>query len=273
MNTTQLKDHRLEATLRSRLWPLWRTSIYQPNSSLPLSSFKDAGTNGTHCGRRCTAGVKSAHALIFRRSSVGIDFTQNTHTQHSSSANVIYSEFRVETGFQRLVRRLKEEPLIPLGLGLTIWAFVRAAIAVRRGRSLEANKMFWRRIYAQGFTVAAVVGGNLYWRSDREKRREWEKAVTERKALQKHEAWLRELELRDAEEQDIQSHLARNRKMEDERQSKLRHLMDGSTSSEPTKNRDRASYQPKEGSFMAKVAASRNDVKDSEVNPDINKDK
>jgi hypothetical protein len=43
----------------------------------------------------------------------------------------------------------------------------------------------------------------MYWQTDRQKRKEFDKVVEERKAREKNEAWIRELEARDEEEKDI----------------------------------------------------------------------
>jgi FtsZ-interacting cell division protein ZipA len=62
--------------------------------------------------------------------------------------------------------------------------------------------MFRARIYAQGFTLVAMVAGSIYWDSDRKRRKEFEDVVLERKAREKNEAWIRELEARDEEERE-----------------------------------------------------------------------
>lgn len=60
--------------------------------------------------------------------------------------------------------------------------------------------MFRARIYAQGFTLVAIVAGSFYYQDERLKRRSFEKAVEQKKALEKRERWLAELEARDAED-------------------------------------------------------------------------
>jgi hypothetical protein len=62
--------------------------------------------------------------------------------------------------------------------------------------------MFRARIYAQGFTLVAMVAGSIYWDSDRKRRKEFEGVVEERKMREKNEAWIRELEARDEEERE-----------------------------------------------------------------------
>lgn len=50
-----------------------------------------------------------------------------------------------------------------------------------------------------------MVAGSIYWDADRKKRKEFEGAVSERKAKEKNEAWIRELEARDQEEKELQA--------------------------------------------------------------------
>jgi hypothetical protein len=66
--------------------------------------------------------------------------------------------------------------------------------------SIELNRMFRARIYAQFFTLCAVVAGGMYYKTDRQKRREFDRMVEERKAQEKRDAWLRELETREKED-------------------------------------------------------------------------
>jgi len=73
--------------------------------------------------------------------------------------------------------------------------------------------MFRARIYAQGFTLVAMVVGSMYWKTDRQKRKEFDQVVAERKAKEKNEAWIRELEARDREEQEIRAARAARRSM------------------------------------------------------------
>jgi len=76
---------------------------------------------------------------------------------------------------------------------------------MRAGDHNRTNRMFRMRIYAQGFTLLAMVAGSMYWAKDREKRKEFEGAVAEQKAKEKNQAWIRELEARDREDKEIQA--------------------------------------------------------------------
>ncbi|MCJ1242030.1 Respiratory supercomplex factor 1, mitochondrial [Varicellaria rhodocarpa] len=113
------------------------------------------------------------------------------------------TDFYEESRWQKFSRLLKEEPVIPFGCGLTCWALFGASRSIRRGDSANTNRMFRFRIYAQGFTIVAMVLGSMYWKTDRQKRKEFEGAVKERKAKEKNEAWIRELEARDLESKEI----------------------------------------------------------------------
>ena len=65
--------------------------------------------------------------------------------------------------------------------------------------------MFRARIYAQGFTIVAMVAGSMYWQKDRDKRKEFQGVLAEKKAKEKNEAWIRELEARDLEEREMKA--------------------------------------------------------------------
>ncbi|KAJ5225355.1 hypothetical protein N7468_006580 [Penicillium chermesinum] len=103
---------------------------------------------------------------------------------------------------QKFTRRLKEEPLIPLGCAATCYALYRAYRSMRAGDSAEMNRMFRARIYAQAFTLVALVAGGMYFKTERQQRREFEQAVELRKKQEKRDAWLKELEVRDKEDRE-----------------------------------------------------------------------
>jgi hypothetical protein len=72
--------------------------------------------------------------------------------------------------------------------------------------------MFRRRIYAQFFTIAAIVAGSAYWSKDREKRKELERVEEERKAAERREKWLAELDARDAEDKEMRERVRERRR-------------------------------------------------------------
>lgn len=74
---------------------------------------------------------------------------------------------------------------------------------MRSGDKHKTNRMFRRRIYAQGFTILAMLAGSIYWSGDRSKRGQYDTLVREKEQKEKHEAWLRELEVRAGEEDEL----------------------------------------------------------------------
>ncbi|KAF1842249.1 altered inheritance of mitochondria protein 31, mitochondrial [Cucurbitaria berberidis CBS 394.84] len=110
------------------------------------------------------------------------------------------ADFYNENTLDKIWRRLREEPLIPFGCGLTVWAIVGATRSMRKGDHKMTNVYFRRRLYAQAFTIAVLVVGNVYWQKDRMKRKDYEKIVAEKEAMGKRERWLKELEVRDEED-------------------------------------------------------------------------
>ncbi|KFH44887.1 Respiratory supercomplex factor-like protein [Hapsidospora chrysogenum ATCC 11550] len=126
---------------------------------------------------------------------------------HPTHADNDSRDFFNEKPMQKVVRKIKEEPLIPLGIGLTVFAFVNAWRAIRKGDSEKANRMFRARVLAQGFTVVAMVAGGMYYSKDREKTKELRKLKEQRDAEEKRQKWIRELEARDSEEKAMRARL------------------------------------------------------------------
>ena len=122
----------------------------------------------------------------------------SNHAKRISSSRGFYEENR----WQKFTRRLKEEPLIPIGTALTCYALFGATRSIRAGDHHTTNRMFRARIYAQAFTLAAMVAGSYYYQADRSKRKEFEGVLAEKKAREKNEAWIRELEARDLEDRE-----------------------------------------------------------------------
>ncbi|KAL5327398.1 hypothetical protein ACEPPN_005094 [Leptodophora sp. 'Broadleaf-Isolate-01'] len=149
------------------------------------------------------------------------------------------TDFYDENRWQKFSRRLKEEPLIPFGIypqiidllklklkassgcALTCWALYNASRSIRAGDANRTNRMFRARIYAQGFTLLAMVGGSMYWQTDRQKRKEYDVVIAEKKAKEKNEAWIKELEARDEEEKELKAERQRRRERLEKRQAGL----------------------------------------------------
>ncbi|KAF3357582.1 Pre-mRNA-splicing factor SPP2 [Verticillium dahliae VDG1] len=120
-------------------------------------------------------------------------------------------EFYNEKPMAKIFRKLREEPLIPLGAGLTVFAFTQAWRAMRRGDQVAANKMFRARVAAQGFTVLAMIAGSMYYNKDREATKELRKLKEERDNEEKRQKWIRELEIRDEEDKAMRARVMNRR--------------------------------------------------------------
>lgn len=113
----------------------------------------------------------------------------------------VASEFWEEGRWNKLTRKLKEEPLVPVGLAMTCYALYGATKSIRRGDKYQTNRFFRARVYAQGFTLLCIVVGSIYWKEDRDKRKHYQGLLGEKRAREKKEAWIRELEARDREDE------------------------------------------------------------------------
>ncbi|KAG5920488.1 hypothetical protein E4U42_006193 [Claviceps africana] len=136
----------------------------------------------------------------------------STMPGHLPSSFDTDEEFYNEKPVQKLLRKIKEEPLVPLGMGLTVFAFLNAYRAIRRGDSRQANIMFRARVAAQGFTVFAMVAGSMYYSQDRQKTKELRTLKEERDAEEKRQRWIRELEARDDEDKRMRAALEERRR-------------------------------------------------------------
>lgn len=129
---------------------------------------------------------------------------QNDPGEHAQMPSSFDStpEFHEENRWAKLGRKLKEEPLIPIGCLATCYALYQASKSIRQGDHHQTNRMFRARIYAQGFTLVALVAGSIFYKDERMQRKKFEKSLEEKKASEKREKWLRELEARDKEDQE-----------------------------------------------------------------------
>ena len=60
---------------------------------------------------------------------------------------------------QKMLRKTKENPFIPIGLGITTFALAFGLWQLRTGNRVLSQKMMRLRVAAQGFTVLALLGG------------------------------------------------------------------------------------------------------------------
>lgn len=118
-------------------------------------------------------------------------------------------------------------------------ALLGATRSIRAGDHNRTNRMFRARIYAQGFTIVAMVAGSMYWQTDRQKRKEFEGVIAERKAREKNQAWIRELEARDEEEKELKALKEKKKRLALERAEKEAKSAGGSVASSIVDEKER----------------------------------
>lgn len=91
---------------------------------------------------------------------------------------------------------------------------------MRTGNGARTNQFFRYRLYAQSFTLVAMLGGSFYYNSDRLKRKEYTDLVKQKKQQEKRDAWIRELEARDLEDKAWREKLGRVRDVKREEAEK-----------------------------------------------------
>lgn len=104
---------------------------------------------------------------------------------------------------QKLVRKFKQQPLVPLGTLMTCGALYLSARAIKQGDSRMANHMFRWRVGLQAFTVIAIIGGAYMYRQDQINRPS-EEELMRQKAKERERLWIQELERIDNEAKERQ---------------------------------------------------------------------
>ncbi|CAG2121301.1 unnamed protein product [Medioppia subpectinata] len=67
----------------------------------------------------------------------------------------------------KMVSKVKENPLVPIGMIGTTFCLTYGLICMRRGDSRKQQLMMRGRIAAQGFTIMALISGIMYSLVDR----------------------------------------------------------------------------------------------------------
>jgi hypothetical protein len=129
-------------------------------------------------------------------------------------------------------------------------------MSIRVGDKHRTNRMFRRRIYAQGFTILAMLAGSIYWESDRAKRKQYDGLVEEKNKKEKHEAWLRELEARAEEEEQLRK--MRDRIVSKSRAQHLQPVQKDASTAENVAEED--VQQPKGGLGVVRSVLEHNEI-------------
>ncbi|KAK2067831.1 hypothetical protein P8C59_001537 [Phyllachora maydis] len=135
----------------------------------------------------------------------------------SSFDEDVDNPYKHETTAAKVLRKFKEEPLIPLGTALTIAAFAGSYRAFRRGDHWQVQYYFRARIAFQAFTIAAVVFGGWYYAEDRSRAQALKKQRWAREADEKRQRWIRELEARDEEDRAVRELMDKKKRKAAER--------------------------------------------------------
>ncbi|BFZ53339.1 hypothetical protein PYCC9005_000362 [Savitreella phatthalungensis] len=122
-----------------------------------------------------------------------------------------------ESKYERLTRKFRQEPLVPVGLVATCAALFGASVAIRKGNQNSANKYFRWRIYAQGFTVVAMVAGSVFYGEARAEEKQKKQEAERLKSQQARERWLADL---DAYEEERKAQIARREARKQARQAR-----------------------------------------------------
>ncbi|KXJ71035.1 HIG1 domain family member 2A, mitochondrial [Aedes albopictus] len=70
-----------------------------------------------------------------------------------------YTDIHAETTREKMERKVKENPLVPIGCAATLSALGYGLWSFRQGRKQMSQYMMRARILAQGFTVMALIVG------------------------------------------------------------------------------------------------------------------
>lgn len=74
-----------------------------------------------------------------------------------------------ETQIQKLKRKVRENPLVPIGMACTVAALVLGIANFQRGNQRNQQLMMRARVAAQGGTILALVTG-LYFAATKDKK-------------------------------------------------------------------------------------------------------
>lgn len=102
--------------------------------------------------------------------SINLDTSNNAKEAENLEWIVISDEeYNIETFSQKMIRKAKENPAIPMGMAATIAALFGGLWQFYKGDSLMSNYMMRVRVAAQTFTFLSAAVGYTYLSREKEK--------------------------------------------------------------------------------------------------------
>ncbi|GMM52359.1 Rcf1 protein [Starmerella bacillaris] len=105
---------------------------------------------------------------------------------------------------QNLIKKSKQQPLVPLFAVLTCGALYLSGKAIRQNNARLANRMFYWRVGFQALTLGALIGGAYYYNdTDVGGFKGTPQEMLLKKSKEREQLWIEELERIDRESKKI----------------------------------------------------------------------